>query len=339
MMDGDIPVEYCLSSIEADEIDALTAELRDRGEDPATARFYDRCRAAAARMPRGLRSFAEYFRDTEPASAALIHGFTVDDSAIGPTPTHWETATGARAALDQELQLALCGLLLGEPFAWATLQDSRLVQNILPVPGDENCQNGYGSSALLEFHTEDGFHPQRCDYLMLFGIRNYDKVATTIASIRDVKLSARDKEVLSQPLFHILPDDEHVRQLELRDPAHPALDRVRQMRAAPEPVAVLTGDADSPYLRIDLPFMRCVNDDPDARRALAALAAEFSAEQQDVVVESGALLVIDNYLAVHGRQSFSPRYDGTDRWLKKLTVSRNLRIHAGLSSASNRVLI
>ena len=68
--------------------------------------------------------------------------------------------------------------------------------------------------------------------------------------------------------------------------------------------------------------------------------AELEARQYDVVVESGALLVVDNYLAVHGRRPFNARYDGTDRWLKKLTVSRNLRIHNGFpSDRSPRVLI
>ena len=53
--------------------------------------------------------------------------------------------------------------------------------------------------------------------------------------------------------------------------------------------------------------------------------AELERVQQEVVVGPGTLLVVDNYLAVHGRRAFEVRYDGTDRWLKKLTVSRNLR--------------
>ena len=324
-MDVDIPVEYCLSGNEADEIDALTAELRRRGEDPATAQFYDRCRTAAARMPRGLRSFVEDFRGTEPASAALIHGFTVDDAAIGPTPTHWETSSGASTAPDQELQLALCGLLLGEPFAWATLQDSRLVQNILPVPGDETCQNGYGSSALLEFHTEDGFHPDRCDYLLLLGVRNDDKVPTITASVRNIELSAQDRAILGQRRFEIMPDDEHVRQLEARAPGSPALEKMRHLMHNPELAAVLFSDQVNPYLRIDFPFMRCAGTDGAAEAALRNLMSELERAQRDVVVGPGTLLVIDNYLAVHGRRSFRARYDGTDRWLKKLTVSRDPR--------------
>ena len=68
--------------------------------------------------------------------------------------------------------------------------------------------------------------------------------------------------------------------------------------------------------------------------------AELERVQQEVVVDPGTLLIIDNYLAVHGRQPFRSRYDGTDRWLKKLPVSRNLRRGLGLASEhGHRVLL
>ncbi|NBT21304.1 MAG: hypothetical protein EBT17_04190, partial [Actinobacteria bacterium] len=45
---------------------------------------------------------------------------------------------------------------------------------------------------------------------------------------------------------------------------------------------------------------------------------------QTVVLGDGDLLVIDNDRAVHGRTPFVPRYDGTDRWLKRALVVREL---------------
>ena len=35
---------------------------------------------------------------------------------------------------------------------------------------------------------------------------------------------------------------------------------------------------------------------------------------------AGEVLVLDNYRAVHGRRAFRPRFDGTDRWLKRISV-------------------
>jgi L-asparagine oxygenase len=69
------------------------------------------------------------------------------------------------------------------------------------------------------------------------------------------------------------------------------------------------------------------------------LVEALEAAAREIVVGPGTLLVVDNYLGIHGRPSFKPRYDGTDRWLKKLTVSRNLRRSLGFhATASPRVI-
>lgn len=86
--------------------------------------------------------------------------------------------------------------------------------------------------------------------------------------------------------------------------------------------------------------MRIAGQDRAAEQALDRLMAGLESVQQDMVIGPGTLLVLDNYLAVHGRRAFHARYDGTDRWLKRLTVTRNLR--RGLVSRENdshRVLI
>ncbi|OXM62800.1 guanitoxin biosynthesis L-enduracididine beta-hydroxylase GntD [Amycolatopsis vastitatis] len=317
--------EYQLSEAEAHAISMLAKSLRESVAHPTSSAFYCEHWKELVALPPGLRVFFESVRRTESVGAFLVTGLPVDDHAIGPTPAHWSTPAGSSRTLEHEIILALCGLSLGEPFTWATLQSGRMVQDILPVRGDEHRQNGHGSTSLLEFHTEDGFHPDRCDYLLLYGLRNHDRVPTVVASVRDVRLSARDRKVLAAPRFHILPDDEHIRQLEIRNPAHPALRVMKRMRDVPEPVAVLFGDPAHPYLKVDRPFMRCAGDDPAAARALGHLMEELERVQRDVVVAPGVLLVVDNYVAVHGRRSFVSRYDGTDRWLKKLTVRRDLR--------------
>jgi alpha-ketoglutarate-dependent taurine dioxygenase len=39
-----------------------------------------------------------------------------------------------------------------------------------------------------------------------------------------------------------------------------------------------------------------------------------------VRLAAGDVLVVDNDVVVHGREPFRPRYDGTDRWLKRVSV-------------------
>ncbi|GAB2724284.1 guanitoxin biosynthesis L-enduracididine beta-hydroxylase GntD [Streptomyces bullii] len=336
----DAPAEFHLDADEVAELEAAAHKLGETCTTPTLPDFYDQAQAAEELLPARLRTFLTTYRRTERSAACLVHGFPVDDARIGPTPRHWRDAVQGESARAQELWLALCGLALGDPFGWATLQDGRIIQNILPIRGDEDRQSGHGSETLLEFHTEDGFHPNRCDYLLLFGLRNPDRVPTIVASVRDVRLDARDRTVLAEDRFHIMPDTEHIRQLETYAPGHPALPRLRGMRDRPVPTAVLSGDRLNPYLRIDRPFMNVLPGDTEAEAALDRLMAELQRVQQDVVVGPGSLLVVDNYRAVHGRRPFTARYDGTDRWLKKLTVSRNLRRNfSGYALDHHRVIV
>jgi hypothetical protein len=62
-----------------------------------------------------------------------------------------------------------------------------------------------------------------------------------------------------------------------------------------------------------------------ARRAVAGLYAALQAVTVDVPLGRGEALLIDNYRCVHGRRAFDAGYDGADRWLIKMTVTRDLR--------------
>lgn len=103
------------------------------------------------------------------------------------------------------------------------------------------------------------------------------------------------------------------------------LEAIKNMADKPTPVAVLFGRLEDPYIRIDPAYMKPISGDEEARRALTRIQAMIEPRLFDVVLEPGDLLVIDNFRAVHGRRPFTPRYDGTDRWLKRLNVTRDPR--------------
>lgn len=314
--------EYTLSAAEVDDLRPVLDELGGGGLSPAEPDFYQKYRGCHELLPSGLQGFLAGFRDADTSTVCLVGGFPIDDAAVGPTPGHWERPDGRDATLLPDLFLAMCGWTLGEPFAWATLQCGRLVQDILPIKGDERRESGHGSEAFLTLHTDDAFRPDSPDYLLLFGIRNRDAVPTFVAALRDVRLTRAQRRVLAEPRFHILPDHEHIRQLEQRAPGDPALARALEMRDRPQPVAVLFGDPDNPAIRLDTPFMRCAGEDPEAQAALTALLEELERVRRPLVAHPGTLLVLDNRSVVHGRDSFKPRHDGTDRWLRKVLVGR-----------------
>ncbi|MBV9449470.1 MAG: TauD/TfdA family dioxygenase [Streptosporangiaceae bacterium] len=313
----------------------LTAELASRYDSVEAGEFQREARIYADELPRWLRRTVGGFRLTEPSGVLLISGLEIDDAALGRTPAHWKDRAPAPQTLPHDLAFYLIACLLGEPIGWATQQDGRIMHDVFPIEQHASEQIGWSSAEVLVWHTEDAFHPLRTDYLGLLCLRNPDGVATTLADIRDVRLGAATRDVLAEERFYILPDDSHraANQLEADDDEARAALRRRSSRqvdralTAPQPVAVLFGPPEAPYLRIDPAYMNPMRDklDTAARAALDDVCAGLDAVLRELVLRPGDMCFIDNYRVVHGRQSFRARFDGTDRWLRRLNLARDLR--------------
>lgn len=247
--------------------------------------------------------------------ACVIGGWPVDDADAGPTPAHWTPEAFPSRVLEHELYLVLLGSLLGDVFSWSNVQDGRFVQDLLPVRGQEHEQSAGSSSSRMELHSEDAFSPLRCDYLGLMCLRNDDRVSTSYASLDGVVLSADHRRVLLEPRFLVRPDDERRRRVAVRGGTPPSSVRT----------PVLFGDRESPYLVVDGRYTETDPEDTEAAEALAALLGQLKAKQADIALTPGEVLFIDNYRSVHGRAPFRARYDGRDRWLKRVNVTRDLR--------------
>ncbi|MEV0156324.1 TauD/TfdA family dioxygenase [Micromonospora sp. NPDC050686] len=257
----------------------------------------------------------------ESIAALVIRNGPVGEPAC-PTPRHWKERDPGSTSR-QDFWLAVVSSYLGEPVGWASLQDGRIFNDILPVPGEENEQTGHGSQADLELHIEDCFSDERCDALALLCLRNVDRVPNLITSAVGLDFGDVDLDTLFSDRFLIAPDSEHLRRVAdgtIQDP-----DRKRPL---------LFGSRESPYLRIDLPYTRASPGDTRAADSLTALATLLRQNAVEIRLAEGDVLVVDNYRALHGRGGFRPRYDGTDRWMRKLTVVRDLRRSRGFRSGT-----
>ena len=334
-------ISYVLRRDEVVALDELVQQLMLQDDlEPCASSFFDESWRHTQHVPEGLRQALANFRICEDAASMLIEGFPVSSASIGSTPENWETAARIRTGRREEFFLSLVAMCIGEAFGWRTLQSGRLIQNVLPIAGKEDGQSGHSSSANLNWHTEDGFHLCRPDYLLLLCLRNTSDVPTVLSSIRDVCIPDEVKCVLFEDRFRIVPDDEHLGQLAIECPDHPGVKVIRRMNLEPPLAPVLFGDWESPYLRIDPTFMSCDPGDDEAFTALNHLVNALSRNEQEIVLRPGSILVIDNYLAVHGRRPFRAKYDGSDRWLKKIIVTRDLRKSRAIrNSPSSRVLV
>ncbi|WP_460358509.1 TauD/TfdA family dioxygenase [Actinoallomurus acanthiterrae] len=268
--------------------------------------FVSRLGTYARRVPERLLAEIEAFRVREEDGVILLRGLPIRDRDLGPTPGHWREIVTDSPDYSDVLAL-LISSLLGDVFGWRSEQDGRLVQNVVPVQHDESTQINSGSREEIWWHTEDAHHPYPADYLILLGLRNLERAATTLCHVVDTDLSPAHLSKLKEAIFTFRPDLSHI-----------------DGESSPATYRVLSGETTSLHVRID-PFFMDVPADLDASEALNALRSWIDARLLDVVVEQGDCLIIDNLTTVHGRRSFRAAYGPTGRWLKRVNVARDVR--------------
>jgi hypothetical protein len=177
-------------------------------------------------------------------------------------------------------------------------------------------------------------------------LRNPDRVVTTLSCTEAFTVSEQHRSVLAEPRFTIRPDGSH-----LSRPAPPprgvsgarlerAHDRIVAMNTDPVPIPLLFGDSDAPYLRLDQEYTAARPDDVMASEALTELAAAVDHGLSGYALAPGEICFVDNYRAVHGREAFAARHDGTDRWLRRLNITRDLRrSRSARISADSRLIL
>ena len=320
------------------------AKAYDTIEDPELIR---RAPVLARLLPIRLQEFLAEFRIGEPSAMCLVSGLPVDQDELGETPPHWRDSQYDSPALQQEIFFLLCASALGDVFGWATQQDGRIMHDVLPIRGHEHYEIGSNSLQHLSWHTEDAFHPCRGDYVALMCLKNPDLVATVVCDSADIEWSTLDVDGLFEPEFTQMPDNSHRPENASESTGDPTVDRLRARSFAliqswnEQPVKrpVLFGDRHDPYLTLDPYHMKTDGWSPRSLRAFQGLCDQIDTHMKDVSLRPGDCVFIDNFRAVHGRKSFQARYDGSDRWLKRLNITRNLRgSRAWRPASDNRII-
>ena len=339
-----------LSAHEVAAVQALTQKIALEHTSVEEAQFIRRATVYAHELPRRVREFLTDFKLQEPADGVcVISGYPIDNTRLGKTPAHWKWKLDTALSLKEQIMFVLFGSLLGDAFAWSTQQDGYLMHDVFPIEADKYDQLGSGSEQVLWWHSEDAFHPHRADYLGLMCLRNPDGVGTLIGAPDISRLTREQLDVLFQPRYLIKPDESHLEKnesdLRKQEREHggnevldTAYEKIKQLNSAPPPVPMLFGSRQAPYIRLDPYFTTPLDDEASA--ALNALAQTIDDNLQEVVLQPGDCFFIDNYRIVHGRKAFKARYDGTDRWLKRINLTRDLRkSHGSRSGCEMRVMV
>ncbi|MCC3776312.1 TauD/TfdA family dioxygenase [Streptomyces sp. UNOB3_S3] len=274
-------------------------------------------------LPTALRdTLLDFAEGTSPHGHVLLRGLRVGD--VPPTPAGHGTA--ALTGHPTDGTLTLVADLLGALVGYQDEKSGALIHDVHPVAGEEARIENSGSVA-FDFHTENVHHPLRPDFLGLLCLRrDHDGVAATrVASVREAiaHLTPEDVEALRRPVFHSAYPSSFT-----RDAAGPAPE------SGPHPV--IFGDPDRAFLRFNSHHTHAA--DARGTRALEALARALETVCQDIVLEPGDLVIVDNHVAAHGRSAFVPRYDGADRWLRRFYSLRSTPLWARRMMRRPRVI-
>lgn len=244
--------------------------------------------------------------------AVEIHDFSRFTSNIEhllrntPTPTsHSFKTTEELAEIDRAL--IECARAWGRPFGYWQEQGGSIVQNIFPIKLTENQQISTSSRKPLEMHTETAFHPWLPQYVFLLCLRGDARAGTTFVDLEELitHLTKDEIKILHEPIFNTSIDMSFLNNGQS--------DKTITM-------AILYNNGTS--IKYDRNLMR--SNDNHGARVLEKLSQLVEKLKVTYYLRAGQLAVIENWRTIHGRTEFTPRYDGSDRWLKRVLVRRSM---------------
>jgi Fe(II)/alpha-ketoglutarate-dependent arginine beta-hydroxylase len=309
-------LELRVSASEATAVQRLARTLARQYRTSDSQELLDDLPRLTRGLPRRIRNELTSYMDGPTADVVLIHDHLVDDASLGTTPPAPKSPTeSVDASLEHEMIAMLYGTILGEVFGWATQQRGHLVNDLVPVKSLADSQVGASSRVELAWHTEDAFHPGRADFLCLVCLRNPSGASTTVASVGDVLQLGPLPPVLFDPCVIIPADDAQLAGAQ-------EIDADPWIGSTLEPVPILTTTTTGIEMRIDPAYMSVSVEDPSVHDAVTHFCDSIERQLQDVILEPGDVLVLNNHRVVHGRRPFKPAYDGRDRWMKRVNVAR-----------------
>lgn len=304
------PDIYELDPSEIERIEPLFAELRRTADTHGDNALVQSAHVRSGLLPEGLlAALSDFRRFGNPDGVLTLRNLPVT-TRLPATPATPESV--ADTCTPSVAALLLVMSRLGDPIAYAEEKRGALIQDVCPVPGEEDQQQNTGS-VYFKLHTENAFLEHRPDFIGLLCLReDHDRSAASItSSIRQALPLLTDEQVaiLREPRF--------------RTRIAPSFCRDGREQVYLPPAPVLDGPERSPTLCVDF-------DDTDpcdevAETAFNALHEALQKVRREFVLRPGDLAIVDNATAVHGRSAFTPRYDGRDRWLQRLFVLNSVR--------------
>lgn len=262
-------------------------------------------------LPPALLEKIECLKQHKTEDGYLLLRHLPRDENLPMTPEESYELASLKSSFVSEYILSLFATTLGEPFNYIQEEQGNIFRNIKPTHKNASEQTSDSSKVDLELHTETAFHWFKPDYLMLYCLRGdrSKKAYTLVSSLKKV-IPELDEETLQE-----------LRKVQYSIGIDVSFGNKDKTKFCEELIPILYGEESDPMITYDVDLIRGPTE--ESTKALQRLREAIIKVQEAVLLEPGDLLIVDNKRAIHGRTSYSPYFDGYDRWLQRVLVSTN----------------
>ncbi|MCL1127847.1 TauD/TfdA family dioxygenase [Shewanella surugensis] len=229
-------------------------------------------------------------------------GFNLKDNTISNDDVNTQLASSFIASIFTQLGIF--------PVTYQGENNGLLFRKVTPIKSFEHTQSSLGAKEHLGFHVDNNHmalsneHNKNTgsvspDYLSLFCIRNDEDISTDLSDIPLAlsQLSAEEIAILKSPRFRIAYPDSFDIQGDIIAP-------------------VIVENEHGLCSRFDSAFTHPI--DNEAKIVFNKLNHHLKASTININLDSGDLLIFRNQQMAHSRRSFTPQYNGYDRFLLRV---------------------
>jgi len=249
------------------------------------------------RIKIALANFAQHGSET----GFFLIKYEIDEN-IPKTPLDNKQKIGETTTMSRIQSIFISSM--SEMLAYEAEGYGRLFQDVIPTESMAKNQTSLGSDMELEIHTEQAFSKLRPDIVSLACLRGDQNAQTYILPVKYIinNITHDELKMLREPLWKTGVD------LSFKMNGASFIDG--DIRG---PIPIISGEKEDPRLIFDQDLM--IGETQESENMIKKIVDIYYKHRIVHNLQSGEIIFIDNRRAVHGRSSFTPKYDGYDRFL------------------------
>ncbi|MDO3645674.1 TauD/TfdA family dioxygenase [Nocardia mangyaensis] len=270
----------------------------------------DAFRLVSKLPPPVVATLAAFSSADSHADAYVLRGMPILQLSNLSTPSSHGNARYTPTA-DHILTLLLVAVI-GSPIGYSTQQGGRIVNDIMPLHDRAelaNSSNGFKNR--FGHHTEDSFLSTPPTYFTLRCIKDPVGLGVSLSPLSVDKIDKDSVVELFKDQFEI--------------PPNPLQSEWARDERGKKPI--LFGDRARPCFRFNHATVSA--DTKGGREAILSLLNHLDSQNENIYLQPGDMIFVDNYRASHSRGPYNPSLNGDDRWLLRVVAFESVRqLHA-----------